>query len=299
MRKSFCGSFRLHGELRQPRRHRVDLARVDVPDHLTGHLARAHPPLGVEREADVGLLEPALEAPRLGEEVRAPGLDVEHQQRLRLACRAVVAVDDRGVLARVVALALARVGGGGDRDQLHGGEHRAPRGRVRLGLALEPPRRVRRRADPERAELVVLRRAVVGDDPPVRQQLRARRAAARRAWAPPRFFALAACFAGVRRRHRRRAAPRRPPRSAAATPSATRRRRRKTAGLGGAVATAPGRTRYRSNRKPRSSSLRACVPGSGECSSTTPSRTRPRRTVATRQRPAASVKPVLTPVTPR
>ena len=39
----------------------------------------------------------------------------------------------------------------------------------------------------------------------------------------------------------------------------------------------------------RSSSRCACVPGSGEASSTTPSRRDPRRTVATRQRPAASV----------
>ena len=34
---------------------------------------------------------------------------------------------------------------------------------------------------------------------------------------------------------------------------------------------------------------RACLPGSGESSSTTPRRTRPRRALATRQRPAASV----------
>ena len=53
---------------------------------------------------------------------------------------------------------------------------------------------------------------------------------------------------------------------------------------------APAAARHRlSARKPRSSSWRACLPGSGESSSTTPRRTCPRRALATRQRPAASV----------
>ena len=56
--------------------------------------------------------------------------------------------------------------------------------RVGLRLALEPPRRARRRADAERAELLVLRRAVVGDDAVTRGRCCARRAAARPARAP-------------------------------------------------------------------------------------------------------------------
>ena len=63
-----------------------------------------------------------------------------------------------------------------------------------------------------------------------------------------------------------------------------------------------GRTRQPAERlanaNPRSSSFRAWSPGLTECSSTTPRRTRPRRALATRQRPAASVKPVFTPVVP-
>ena len=237
MRKSFCGSFPCTASCDSHAETALTSRASTCPITWPGHLARPHPPLGVEGEADVGLLEPALEAPRLGEEVRAPGLDVEHQQRLRLARRAEVAVDDRGVLARVVALALARVGGGGDRDQLHGGEHRAPRGRVRLapGARAAAPRAPACRSRARRARRPAARRS--------RRRSAGPAAAAR----PPRgssaslgaarFFALAACFAGV---------PPPPPASSATapatissrTPSATRRRRRKTAGLGGAVATA-------------------------------------------------------------
>ena len=61
----------------------------------------------------------------------------------------------------------------------------------------------------------------------------------------------------------------------------------------------PAGTYERPARHPRSSSWRACVPGSGECSSTTPSRRPPRSAAPTKQRPARSVNPVLTPIAPR
>ena len=78
---SFSGSPSRCGELRQPRGHGVDLARVDAADHLARHLSGLHPPLGVEREADVRLAQPALQPRGLGEEVRAP----------RAGCRAAAA----------------------------------------------------------------------------------------------------------------------------------------------------------------------------------------------------------------
>ena len=52
---------------------------------------------------------------------------------------------------------------------------------------------------------------------------------------------------------------------------------------------ADARDRQRVPLNARSNSRIACRPGSGESSSTTPSRRSPRRTLATRQRPAASV----------
>ena len=55
---------------------------------------------------------------------------------------------------------------------------------------------------------------------------------------------------------------------------------------------------YGRRLNPRSSSCWAWRPGSGECSSTTPRRRPFRRAAATRQRPAWSVKPVLTPSVP-
>ena len=137
---------------------------VDVPDDLPGDLAVAHAPLRVQREAHVGLLEPLLQPRRLREEVRAPGLDVEQQQRLRLAGRLEVAADHGVGLARAVHAVLARVGVGDHRDQLERREHRTVLALVRLGLAREPARRALRRADPERAELAALRRPVVRHD---------------------------------------------------------------------------------------------------------------------------------------
>ena len=65
----------------------VDVLGLDRADPGAGHRA-GRVPLGVEREADVGLAQPAVEVARLGEEVGVPGLDVEHEQRLGAPGRA-------------------------------------------------------------------------------------------------------------------------------------------------------------------------------------------------------------------
>ena len=188
--RSFCGSLRRLVSLLSQSVVALTSRAVDAADHLAGDLARAHPPLGVEREPDVGLLEVLAQALGLGEEVAAAGLDVEDQQRLGLAGGLQVAADDRIRLAQVVAAVLAGAGGGDDRDQLHRRHHGPRLALVALGLlgelacviaAGEPM--------PSAPSSLVLRRAVVGDDAVVREDLapaaRELRSASASRWASP------------------------------------------------------------------------------------------------------------------
>ena len=122
---SFWGSGSARDQLREPGGRRVDLGRVDPADDLAGHLAVGHAPLGVERQPHVGLAQPLAQPRRLGEEVRATRLDVEHEQRLGAPRGAQVAADHRVGLAQVVAAAVARIVRGDDRDQLERGHDRA------------------------------------------------------------------------------------------------------------------------------------------------------------------------------
>ena len=111
-----------------------------------------------------------LQPRRLREEVRAPRLDVEQQQRLRPAGRAQVAVDHRVGLARAVhARRRPRRRWRSPRSARAPGARaaRASRTASPAPRAAAPPRAGV--PMPERAELRALRRAVVGDDAELRQ----------------------------------------------------------------------------------------------------------------------------------
>ena len=75
-----------------------------------------------------------------------------------------------GRLARDVEAVLARIAVGDGRDELHGGQDGARLALVGSRRLQEPPAGLRRRADPEGSQRVVLRCAVEGDDPLVREQ---------------------------------------------------------------------------------------------------------------------------------
>ncbi len=139
-------------------------------------------PLGVEREPDVGLAQPALQPRRLGEEVRAAGLDVEQQQHV-VAPRGAQVAPDHGVgLAAAVHAVLAGVGVRDHGDQLHRRKHRPAPALIGSRLPGEALGGMIGRADPERAELARLRGAVERDHALVRQH------------APPAARQLARCF---------------------------------------------------------------------------------------------------------
>ena len=234
-----------------------------------------HPPLGVQRQADVGLLEPLAQPLGLGEEVRAAGLDVEDQQRLGLARGLQVAADHRVRLAQVVAVARRR-----------GGRRRRPRS---APSPAGPGATCARTAWP---------RARASSPPGPASRSRARRAAcpAARRSRRRRGSRAGSC---ARRAGARRASP------VSAWPARTPRRRRPPRRLGGVGAGElrdreheqrgehrqrddghdapasidggrlghpPGPTPLR-RLEPRSSSCMACFPGFGESSRTTPSLT--------------------------
>jgi hypothetical protein len=98
---------------------RVDVVRLHRADLRAGH-GPGRVPLGVEREADVGLAQPAVEVARLGQEVGVAWLDVEHQQRLRAPRGGKVAADNGVALARAVQPVHAWVVVGDVRQQLEG-----------------------------------------------------------------------------------------------------------------------------------------------------------------------------------
>ena len=222
MTKSFCGRSCLPTRFETYVRDLVDLLGGHRADRLAGDLAVADVPLGVQREADVGLEQPALQALRLAEEVAAAGLDVEQQQRLGLARREQVALDRRVGLVGAVHPVVAGVGVGDRRDELEGGQHRLARGRVGARDALEALGGALGRADAEHAEALALRRAVERDDALARGRSCGRRpAAARRAaWGP------SAPRSPLSVPPHERSASTRSSRSAASTPPAARRRRR-------------------------------------------------------------------------
>src|ERR687898_2268211 len=157
----------------QPARDLVDGRGVGGADLLRRQQRRLHAPLGVERQADVRLAQPALQRLRLLEERRVAGLDVEQQQHLVRPRHPQVAPDRRVVLAYRVVPAVAGLAGHDRGDQLEGGQDRPPGARVWARLPLEPAGRAPPRADPEGAELVVLRRPVVRHHPTARQDLAA------------------------------------------------------------------------------------------------------------------------------
>jgi hypothetical protein len=167
--EQLLGQLVLLDDRRHVSRDLVDLRRRDRADHRAGLGARGVP-LGIERDPDVGLAQPAVEVPDLVEEVRVAGLDVEHEQRLGAACRAQVAADDRVALAGAVGAVLARVRIGHRGDELHRGQHRPRLLHVVARLAAQPAAGGVRRADAERAELVALRGAVERHDTEVREQ---------------------------------------------------------------------------------------------------------------------------------
>ena len=76
--QQLLGQSSLPGELSQPRSDRVHLVDTDRTDLAHVDLIGGEAPLGVEREPDVRLRQQLLVPLRLGEEVGAPRLQVEH-----------------------------------------------------------------------------------------------------------------------------------------------------------------------------------------------------------------------------
>ena len=158
----------------------LTLLRRDTADLLARDLAFDDRPLRIQRQADVRLQQPRLQALGLREEVGPSGLDVEQQQRLRAARALQVAIDDlRGLLGAVHAV-VAGVGVGDRRDELERRQHRTRLALVGARHARQARRGARRRADAEDPEALVLGRAVepddavIGEDPaPAARQLRA------------------------------------------------------------------------------------------------------------------------------
>ena len=162
-----------------------------------------------------------------------PGLDVEHEQRLRPPGRGQVAVDDARGLARAVEAVRPRIAVGHVGQQLEGEHHGARLLGVGLGLLGEAAHGVVGRADAQRAEGVGLGGAVVGDDPEAGEDLApAERKLGRLGRRRPACSRLAFAAAGLvlsplLPSPAPTAAPTRAA-AAATTPSAARRRRRMT-----------------------------------------------------------------------
>ena len=221
-----------------------------------------------------------------------PGWMSSTQQHVVAARGAQVAPDHGVGLAAAVHAVLSGVGVRDHRDQLERRQHRpAARAHRRAPAARgAPPHGRACRSRARRARATAARRRTRPRGCPAAR-------AARRAAARARGCSAAPAAAPRARRARRRRRTHRSPRRC--RPAARRSRRRRRAGGGDRRCAAsrrlapPRRRLYpaadRANRKPRSSRRRAWRPGSRACSSTTPSRLRPRRAVATRQRPAATV----------